>query len=314
MRKGVTVLPLKDWGAVQRVFEKLPPPRVDFGPDGDLVQDVWIYRGLKSKKHKLEPSIERVAKDDTCFSWSAIEQRVLTDFQAKAPLVASVSLPPMSDKLSWLALMQHYGAPTRLLDFTYSPYLALYFALRSRGSQEIKSGAICIWAVDASALSSPAGRRHFMASFEEKKRRQRVSLAPADAENERESLESDERIVETVISSALAPSGIRRRFYNKNGFVCDALPRSQNLRLSNQQGLFLFNGAEDLSFVDSLFRMMKGRHDWCRVFEVPNEALHEIEKKPFQMNIHDLSVFPDMEGLAGFVRQKARLHWAPRRP
>jgi hypothetical protein len=29
------------------------------------------------------------------------------------------------------------------------------------------------------------------------------------------------------------------------------------------------------------------------------------------MNIHELSLFPDMEGLAGFVRQKLRLYWVP---
>jgi hypothetical protein len=29
------------------------------------------------------------------------------------------------------------------------------------------------------------------------------------------------------------------------------------------------------------------------------------------LNVHDLSLFPDTEGLAGFVRQKIRLHWSP---
>jgi hypothetical protein len=32
------------------------------------------------------------------------------------------------------------------------------------------------------------------------------------------------------------------------------------------------------------------------------------------MNIHDLSLFPDIEGLAGFLKQRARLHWDPDDP
>src|SRR5580704_15740200 len=58
-------------------------------------------------------------------------------------------------KLSWLAAMQHYGAPTRLLDFTYSPYVALYFALRNRNDNEAESDAE-VWAINAAAVKASA--------------------------------------------------------------------------------------------------------------------------------------------------------------
>jgi hypothetical protein len=56
--------------------------------------------------------------------------------------------------------------------------------------------------------------------------------------------------------------------------------------------------------------MMQGeKQQWYKRFRVPEDALEKVEEQLFQFNIHDLSLFPDIEGLAGFVRQKIRLHW-----
>ncbi len=61
--------------------------------------------------------------------------------------------------------------------------------------------------------------------------------------------------------------------------------------------------------------MMKNRSDeWIKLFEIPTRVLPEIERRLFQMNVHELSLFPDLEGLAGFLRQKASLHWDPEDP
>lgn len=78
-----------------------------------------------------------------------------------------------------------------------------------------------------------------------------------------------------------------------------------------EQGVFLFSGAEGRTFEDSLEMMMQDtRGPWHKRFRNhPAASLPEIEEELFQLNIHELSLFPDTEGLAGFVRQKLRLHW-----
>ena len=48
---------------------------------------------------------------------------------------------------------------------------------------------------------------------------------------------------------------------------------------------------------------------WACRLDIPVGLVPEIERRLFQMNIHHQSMFPDMEGLAGFIRQKLRLHW-----
>ena len=62
------------------------------------------------------------------------EERIARIFQRKAHLFLT-HIPERSDTFQWLALMQHHGAPTRSLDFTWSPYVLLsshWYTQRSR--------------------------------------------------------------------------------------------------------------------------------------------------------------------------------------
>jgi hypothetical protein len=54
--------------------------------------------------------------------------------------------PSNGDSGSWFALMQHYGTPSRFLDWTASPYVAAYFALEKEALEGEKRSAI--WAID----------------------------------------------------------------------------------------------------------------------------------------------------------------------
>lgn len=86
----------------------------------------WLFRGHRCPGWKLETSLERTCK--RCgIGQLDYERQIWTEFRRHAhSYVARV--PAVSDTLDWLAFMQHYGAPTRLLDFTYSFWIALFFA------------------------------------------------------------------------------------------------------------------------------------------------------------------------------------------
>jgi FRG domain len=305
---------LKSWSAVTAAFDEFPPPTLDFDWEGELSRSVWAFRGHKKLSYPLRPSIERAAEGKYDL-WAALEAMILAEFQLKARLhMDSRDLPPLDQRLSWLALMQHHAIPTRLLDVTTSPYVALYFAIRDRSKEEQNEPA-AVWAFHASALRERAERIGWRAEWAQSEHDGRpashgVSLNPIDFATELDTFRHDESAWQSICENALVAKGARRACYKENGFVAFALPPIQNQRLSSQQGAFLFNGAEKLTFEESLSKLMD-QHDaeWCRLFSIPAEITQEVERRLFQMNVHDLSMFPDMTGLTGLIRQKTQLHW-----
>lgn len=96
-----------------------------------------IYRGENKNYPKTIPNIDR-NNYDLCRrkrEWSRIdhERRLLDEFKKRA-LPHLGYLP--NDDWEWLALAQHHGLATRLLDWTYNPLAALYFAVEDMTDDE----------------------------------------------------------------------------------------------------------------------------------------------------------------------------------
>lgn len=114
----------------------------------------WIFRGHGRYSEEsdydwlLQSSLHRFlnthhGKSIRKSSWYPRERSLLARFQSAAHLYLS-KIPDIKNKIEWLALMQHYGSPTRLLDFTFSPVIALYFAIREA---EPNTGPYCVHAI-----------------------------------------------------------------------------------------------------------------------------------------------------------------------
>lgn len=86
----------------------------------------WVFRGHSSTEFKLIASVGR--GNHTSRSREKYERSLFDIFRREA----RGYLPTIpSDEWEWLALAQHHGLPTRLLDWTYNPLVALYFAIEA---------------------------------------------------------------------------------------------------------------------------------------------------------------------------------------
>lgn len=97
--------------------------------------DGWAFRGQQNSNWELLSSLSRYLAayiSDVC-SWKTREERSIRIFRRKAHTYLTNSTVLEND-LRCLSLMQHHGAPTRLLDFTKSPFVAAFFALETATS------------------------------------------------------------------------------------------------------------------------------------------------------------------------------------
>lgn len=117
----------------------------------------WAFRGERDERWPLYSSLSRYLQNFGVApaAWPDQEERILRIFKRKAHQFLDKP-PDLDDDLQWLALMQHHGAPTRLIDFTWSPYVAAFFALE----RTLADGVV--WAmnparIDSSRNPKPAG-------------------------------------------------------------------------------------------------------------------------------------------------------------
>jgi hypothetical protein len=179
-------------------------------------------------------------------------------------------VPPMNDLSSWYALMQHHCAPTPLLDWTESPYVAMYFAIENKASTDHSA----VWAIDSDWLDSK-GRELFQ--------KENIQF-PADVSPTEFAEHTNRLLRETEV-----PVVIRIN------------PAMSNPRLFAQRGLFLCKLVEQASVGQLLMTMVMyptvTDRPIIRKLEIGTSLRIEFLKRLRAMNIHRASLFPGLDGL-----------------
>jgi len=254
----------------------------------EALDEAWLFRGQSDSQDALTTTLERHTPSD--LERDVAEATLLREFKRRAhTYLGANDLPATAGE--WLALMQHFGAPTRLLDVTRSPYVATYFAV-----EDVKAECV-VWAFNRHWCHVTAGASVF-------------SAKPQNADQLRTWLEKHPdkfgEATDTVIKWML---GLEAGFLDDEAslaermqFVVPFVPDKLTERLSVQQGEFLFPRDVKATFGENLSAMGHSEGSVKKIVlsvRLRGRALDELRR----MNITRASLFPGLEGYAQSFRQ-----------
>jgi hypothetical protein len=251
------------------------------------------FRGHQDSSWGLITSLHRVAEQFRHPSkyLASREGWMLTQFQRRAHHY--ISDPPSRDnKLEWLALIQHYGGPTRLLDFSHSFYVATFFAV------ERAFGDAAVWAIRIRAIEE------FVKS--------------------KQNVDPEQAKTETIYNRNQRHVTLAEAFVGVDEtekMVLSVEPDRMNERLSIQQGLFMFpcditgsfeeNLATTFEYDSSVFQNQLeipysfGQHNYQTLKQfnvikiiIPRNLHRNIILDLAQMNVTSTTLFPGLDGFA----------------
>jgi hypothetical protein len=232
----------------------------------------WFIRGQSNELWSLQPSLLRNLGDVTVDRALGIEFGATRRFQSQYHLHSPTDGIDKSkwSLIAWWMLMQHYSCPTRLLDWTLSPYVALYFAVDQYSESD---GAL--WFFPSPILEDRIEKRYG-----------KLRLDDTDTAQLTEQLES--RNVKAVYPIEAA---------------------QHSLRSASQQGVFTVSTHVLSDHGDVIAQTLIEQKGWSGLNKVivPAGLKNEFLSKLRTMNITPSSLFHGLDGLGRAARDYIRL-------
>ena len=254
----------------------------------------YFYRGVSNNQYPIVSGIYRENEKHS-------ENYYFNEINARCPDAFRTL-----DNLGRLAYMQHYGCPTRLLDITTNPLVALYFACA--GNDE-KNGSVYIFAIDSNdVLYANSDRIHMLSKLAEFKKKDQDILRhyayryirqdkfPQNS-NKKYVLKQLEQFYHAIVR---IHSGFEREIIPfdllKPQFV---LPNKENLRILKQDGAFIISALDSNAYESD----MKIRKALIEEITIDVKAKKRILNELGRVGINQASLFPEVEKVADYLRK-----------
>jgi hypothetical protein len=235
-----------------------------------------LYRGIGKTSYSLLPSLYRHSTITNIGEFKKLERSLLQEFQSRSIPFVNQGFNRISDDWDTLFLMQHYGVPTRLLDWTENPFIALYFALTSASYDKMSKTYMedsGIWVVNASNWNKAV-----------------INKSGFD---------------EGILSHKSEKLAYYDPVHNDNlpdwPLFINGVHNSQ--RIVSQKGVFSIFGEQTTPMENAKIKI--GKKD-LKLLIIPKDTTESLLNSLLSIGITDSVVFPDLEGLAKELRRNFR--------
>jgi hypothetical protein len=234
-------------------------------------RDSSVFRGAFDASRPLLTSLDRLGGPDSPHGKADLEAHILRNFiRYSRPHLPS---PPVND---WELLItaQHYGVPTRLLDWTYSPLVAAYFATRPDRHWTNKDRAV--WRLDWH-------RVHEAFRFP------KLALLIEDLHDM------------FGRGARFTPWRLFDWTGDENPFACMLEPPSLDARIVAQVAVFTLCSEKSISF--DRFLLEHGLGSALTKYVIPAAEVSRIRDQLDLAGVDERRLFPNLEGLAAMIRR-----------
>jgi hypothetical protein len=234
----------------------------------------YVYRGQTFDK-PLVPSLLRFRTIPRGYgkTWKKFEGIIIAKFQAQAIPYLN---PLPEDIHDWLALAQHHGVPTRLLDWTENPLVALYFAVQRifNGDDSPQPEESVVWRVNVTQTNYRSHHMQF------KRLEEQLDQLQTNTE------------IDIANTQQFAGMGV---WY----------PGHATVRIKVQQGCFTMHYLPEGNKPFTPLEKTAERENApfkLEKFVIPKLSRLTIKKELSDLGINDFSLFPDLDGLGRLLR------------
>ncbi len=242
------------------------------------------FRGEPVNRTPLKPTLYRSLAFSEVKA-QEVEDEMREEFIKRAPVFCE-NLPVGDDPRSeweWYFMMQHFGAATRLLDWTEGALIALYFAVKGGAKQEDGAPATteedaAVWVLEPYRLNNKAIGKEW--------------IIPPSATG----VKNDEWVKKVQ-------RWLPERFTRMRGLPDKAVaiePTHVARRISSQHSCFTIHGTDE----SALYNLEGEENDCLFKIPIPAASLDGLRRDLRICGINEATIFPDLDGVGRSINTR----------